>query len=200
MKNVSTGLKTLLAVGGWNAGSVGFSTMVDSPDSRRQFVISSVEFLRKYGFNGLDLDWEYPTQRGGKRRDKRNFALLVKVSLYFYIYNLFCLYQFLYLARIYQNTKMDKVRIKYCLNASWHFSKNGNHETRTKLVRGLWRIKTIFQRIISEEQILRHYYHKQTYFVKAQYLKQSKNKLWKLASYGIYGTSTKEVRPGVPEG
>ncbi|KAJ8318008.1 hypothetical protein KUTeg_003099 [Tegillarca granosa] len=75
---ISSGLKTLLAVGGWNAGSVGFSTMVDSPDSRRQFVISSVEFLRKHGFNGLDLDWEYPTQRGGKRRDKINFALLVK--------------------------------------------------------------------------------------------------------------------------
>lgn len=34
--------------------------------------------FRKYGFDGLDLDWEYPTQRGGKPFDRENFVSLVK--------------------------------------------------------------------------------------------------------------------------
>lgn len=33
---------------------------------------------RKYNFDGLDLDWEYPTQRGGEPMDKENFVELVK--------------------------------------------------------------------------------------------------------------------------
>lgn len=28
--------------------------------------------------SGLDIDWEYPTQRGGKPQDKETFVLLVK--------------------------------------------------------------------------------------------------------------------------
>lgn len=33
---------------------------------------------RRYNFDGLDLDWEYPALRGGKPSDKENFVLLVK--------------------------------------------------------------------------------------------------------------------------
>lgn len=32
----------------------------------------------KYHFDGLDLDWEYPTQRGGAAGDRANFAALVQ--------------------------------------------------------------------------------------------------------------------------
>ena len=35
-----------------------------------------------YKFDGLDLDWEYPTKREGKPYDRENFVLLVKVKYY----------------------------------------------------------------------------------------------------------------------
>jgi chitinase len=41
---------------------------------------SALTFLRQYNFDGLDLDWEYPTLRqGGRPQDRDNYALLIKV-------------------------------------------------------------------------------------------------------------------------
>lgn len=79
IKNKNREIKTLLAVGGWNAGSGAFSSMVASTESRLLFVNSVIDFLRKYDFDGLDLDWEYPTRRGGRPEDRENFAKLVKL-------------------------------------------------------------------------------------------------------------------------
>ncbi|MBB6714959.1 glycosyl hydrolase family 18 protein [Clostridium gasigenes] len=53
-------VKTLISVGGGN-GNVGFYTMTDSPATREIFADSCVDFIRTYGFNGIDLDFEYPT-------------------------------------------------------------------------------------------------------------------------------------------
>ena len=55
------GVKVTLAIGGWNdsAGDK-YSRLVRSAASRAKFIKHVVEFLEKYGFDGLDLDWEYP--------------------------------------------------------------------------------------------------------------------------------------------
>lgn len=50
-----------------------------SKAAREKFCRTSKQFLAKYGFDGLDFDWEYPGQRGGTRNDKANFAALVEV-------------------------------------------------------------------------------------------------------------------------
>lgn len=51
----------LIALGGWN-DSLGdkYSRLVNSPSARANFVRTVVEFIEKYNFDGLDLDWEYP--------------------------------------------------------------------------------------------------------------------------------------------
>lgn len=78
LKNNYPHLKVSLAVGGWNEGSTNYSRLVADPARRNRFVASALDFIRKYNFDGLDLDWEFPGKRGGSKDDKINFLLLVK--------------------------------------------------------------------------------------------------------------------------
>lgn len=93
-------LKTLISLGGWSFNlpesedmesarrmkrldsgwtEFVFSDMVSSAANRQKFVVSSIKFCRTWGFDGLDLDWEYPgyLTRGGRATDKANFATLL---------------------------------------------------------------------------------------------------------------------------
>lgn len=70
LKKAHPKLKTLVAIGGANEKSITFSTVVKSQKLRSAFIKNAVSFVRTRGFNGLDLDWEYPTRNGGSPDDK----------------------------------------------------------------------------------------------------------------------------------
>lgn len=75
-------IKTLISIGGWN-DSGKFSDAASTDANRTVFADSLVAFIKQYGFNGVDIDWEYPVGGGlssnSKRpEDKTNFTLLLK--------------------------------------------------------------------------------------------------------------------------
>ncbi|MBR0599374.1 glycoside hydrolase family 18 protein [Sinanaerobacter chloroacetimidivorans] len=82
LKTTNPNLKTLISVGGWSwSGKFSDAALTDA--SRTAFADSCVTFITQYGFDGVDLDWEYPVSGGlttnAKRaEDKQNFTLLLK--------------------------------------------------------------------------------------------------------------------------
>ncbi|KAH3871505.1 hypothetical protein DPMN_034708 [Dreissena polymorpha] len=78
LKDLNPEMKVLLGVGGWQMGSTDFSRMSMSQGSRRAFARSTVKFLRDRKFDGLSIDWQHPTKRGGRPKDKENFSLLLQ--------------------------------------------------------------------------------------------------------------------------
>lgn len=54
--------------------------MVSTQANRRAFIQSLIKFMDTYGFQGADIDWEYPAEpkRGGRKEDTENLVLLMK--------------------------------------------------------------------------------------------------------------------------
>jgi chitinase len=82
LKQKNPNLKTVISVGGWD-GSARFSDIAVTDQSRTIFANSCLQFILKYGFDGVDLDWEYPVAGGkpgnSKRpEDKQNYTLLIQ--------------------------------------------------------------------------------------------------------------------------
>lgn len=75
-------LKTMISVGGWDFSGY-FSDAAATAKSREAFARSCVEFILEHGFDGVDLDWEYPVSGGAagnhnRPQDKQNFTLLLQ--------------------------------------------------------------------------------------------------------------------------
>ncbi|CAH1365849.1 hypothetical protein MTP99_002131 [Tenebrio molitor] len=73
LKSKNPDLKLILSVGGWNEGSTPFSNVAADAEKKANMADSTLWYLQTYNFDGLDIDWEYPGQRGGTPADQENF-------------------------------------------------------------------------------------------------------------------------------
>uniref|UniRef100_T1KLX8 Chitinase n=1 Tax=Tetranychus urticae TaxID=32264 RepID=T1KLX8_TETUR len=80
LRKIYPHVKVLFAVGGWE-NSQYFSKIAASSSMRNTFMTSIVKLISEWGFDGVDLDWEYPVTGGaneGMPADKMNYVILMK--------------------------------------------------------------------------------------------------------------------------
>ncbi|KAH7354207.1 hypothetical protein B0T11DRAFT_357537 [Plectosphaerella cucumerina] len=84
-KEIDPNLKVFIAIGGWAFNDPGptvttFSDIARSEANQRTFISSLVSFMNTYGFDGVDIDWEYPgaPDRKGRGEDFQNLPKFLR--------------------------------------------------------------------------------------------------------------------------
>jgi len=74
-------IKAILSVGGWGAG--GFSPAVATEENREMLAGSLLDIVNDFGFDGIDMDWEYPCDDiagiEASPRDKYNYTTFIQL-------------------------------------------------------------------------------------------------------------------------
>jgi len=83
LKSKNPDLKVMLMIGGWGAHADGFSMMARDPEKRTAFCKAVKAHIDNYKLDGVDIDWEYPTQSadnetGCDPSDTQNFNLVLE--------------------------------------------------------------------------------------------------------------------------
>ncbi len=83
LKSVNPKLKVMLMIGGWGGHADGFSEMAKSAAKRTEFCKSVKSLIDQHKLDGVDIDWEYPTQSADNETgcdpdDTKNFNLVLK--------------------------------------------------------------------------------------------------------------------------
>lgn len=80
LKKQNPKLRVLLSVGGWGSGQ--FSEMAASDKNRLLFAKDCRRVVDDFGLDGIDIDWEYPTQSSAgissSPNDTKHFTLLMR--------------------------------------------------------------------------------------------------------------------------
>ena len=73
------GVEVMPSIGGWTL-SDNFPTIAADPVKRNNFAQQCIELIVSYGFDGIDIDWEYPgyVDHSGTPEDTVNFTLLLQ--------------------------------------------------------------------------------------------------------------------------
>ena len=90
LKQSNSALVAGISIGGWSFNDNGtdtqpvFGDIVSSPANRETFINNLISFMRHYGFDAVDIDWEYPgapdrqPNQVNSQADGDNYVLLLQ--------------------------------------------------------------------------------------------------------------------------
>lgn len=86
LKSIKPDLEVWVSLGGWTfsdnitATQPVFGDIAASSKKSEKFANNLIHFMQQHGFDGVDIDWEYPgaPDRGGRKEDTDNYVDLLK--------------------------------------------------------------------------------------------------------------------------